>query len=512
VIHIPQMSKSERLLWRAPDRMLDLRTGNRYDDDISHGSEWPASRSIRAPVLAAALLRPDNPGRESVPVLRLAGVRITGRLELGGASLARGLRLDQCYFEESPELADARTRTIRIVDSFVPGINALNIQIDGQLDLNRSVVVGRLRLVMAHITGEFTMNGTTLVNPSDWTLFAGGLTVDGGFFCRHGFTSQGSMRLVGANFNGGVFLDRAVLTAGGKDALVADNLKVEGRMICDDLTADGALRLPGARIAGQLSWEGAIVRSQGTIGLDFRRLVAEELILTPAEPVCGMVNLENARLSVLCDDPMTWPLDLRLDGLVYDSLVSLTKREDEDREVQQYISDSADASVAITPSKDRLIWLHRNSAGYRPQPFEQLAAFYRSVGHDDEARKVLLDKQRFRRSTQKLGGKAWGYLLDWTVGYGYRPWLAAAWLAALVTTGSLVFAWWPPSPVNSAAALNFNSLVYTINLLLPVGQFVQPDQWNPGGAERWFTYTLVGLGWLLATTIITGVTRVLNRS
>lgn len=504
------MSKAERALWRNPGEILDLRTGNREDDDISHGNEWPASRSIRAPILAGALLRPGNLDRGNVPILRLTGARITGRMELGGASLARSLWLEQCYFEEPPDFADARTRTIRIVDSFVPGFNALNVQIDGQLDLNRSVVTGRLRLVMAHVTGEFTMNGTTLVNPSDWTLFAGGLTVDGGFFCRHGFTSQGGMRLVGAHLNGGAFLDGAAFAAGGKNALVADNLKVEGRMICDGLTADGALRFPGARIAGDFSWVGAIVRSRGSIALDFRRLVAEELILTLAEPVCGMVNLENVRVSVLCDDPMTWPLDLRLDGLVYDSLISVAERGANDREVQRYLTDSADTSAAFTPAKDRLVWLHRNGAGYRPQPFEQLAAFYRSVGHDDEARKVLLDKQRFRRTTQKFGGKLWSYLLDWSVGYGYRPWLAAGWLAALVTTGSLVFAWWPPSPVNSTAA-NFNSLVYTINLLLPVGQFVQPDQWNPGGAERWFSYTLVGLGWLLATTIITGVTRVLNR-
>src|SRR6202030_2589863 len=95
----------------------------------------------------------------------------------------------------------------------------------------------------------------------DWTLFAGGLTVDGGFFGRLGFESQGSMSLVGARLNGGIFLNGARLNGVRGDALIADNLRVEGRMVCDDLVADGALRLPGARINGQLSWDGATIQA-----------------------------------------------------------------------------------------------------------------------------------------------------------------------------------------------------------------------------------------------------------
>jgi len=127
--------------------------------------------------------------------------------------------------------------------------------------------------------------------------------------------------------------------------------------------------------------DGAIIRSGGT-ALDLRRLSAEELLLTLAKPVDGIVDLGNAQVSVLCDDPATWPAD--------------------------------------------------------------------------------------------------------------------------ITMGSIVFAWRPPPPLDPATSQHFNSLVYTINLLLPVGQFVQPDQWNPGGAERWFAYALVGTGWLLATAVIAG--------
>src|SRR5581483_5016326 len=188
---------------------IDFRTGIAERDNIAYGKQWPDRRCIRAKVLAALLLddRRDPEGR--VPVLRLTGARITGHLELSGAEISKTLWLDECYFDEAPDLADSRTRTLRINRSSLPGLNATNARIDGQLSLNSTIVSGRLKLVLAHITGELTLNGTQLVNPDGWTLFAGGVTVDGGFFGRNGFESQGMLRLVGARLNGGMFLDGA---------------------------------------------------------------------------------------------------------------------------------------------------------------------------------------------------------------------------------------------------------------------------------------------------------------
>ncbi len=195
--------------------------------------------------------------------------------------------------------------------------------------------------------------------------------------------------------------------------------------------------------------DGAIIRSGGT-ALDLRRLSAEELLLTLAKPVDGIVDLGNAQVSVLCDDPATWPADIRLDGFSYGSLITRAEQDRSGTDAMTYLSDSANTSAEILPARDRLVWLGRSSVGYRPQPYEQLAAFYRRMGHDDQARKVLLAKDCF-------------------IGYGYQPWLAAIWLVALVTMGSIVFAWRPPPPLDPATSQHFNSLVYTINLLLPVG-------------------------------------------
>jgi len=48
--------------------------------------------------------------------------------------------------------------------------------------------------------------------------------------------------------------------------------------------------------------------------------------------------------------------------------------------------------VPHLPAPARLDWLSRGQGDYEPQPFEQLAAQYRRVGHDEDARRVLLHK------------------------------------------------------------------------------------------------------------------------
>ena len=59
-------------------------------------------------------------------------------------------------------------------------------------------------------------------------------------------------------------------------------------------------------------------------------------------------------------------------------------------------------------------------------------------------------KQRHRRGTLNLPGRVAGRLLDVTVGYGYRPWLAAVWLVLLQTAGTVAFA--PDRPLPEVAA------------------------------------------------------------
>jgi hypothetical protein len=71
------------------------------------------------------------------------------------------------------------------------------------------------------------------------------------------------------------------------------------------------------------------------------------------------------------DEAGSWLQVLELNGLTYGALTYL-------------------------PARQRLAWLNR-SADYSPQPYEELASYYRRLGHDEQARRVLLAKQRQRR-------------------------------------------------------------------------------------------------------------------
>ena len=75
-----------------------------------------------------------------------------------------------------------------------------------------------------------------------------------------------------------------------------------------------------------------------------------------------------------------------------------------------------------------------------------------------------------------------------------------------------MFALHPPTRVEPGQGPAFNPLVYTLDLLLPVIDFGQEHAYQPHGAAQWLAYGLIAAGWILATTVAAGLTRVLNRS
>jgi len=92
---------------------------------------------------------------------------------------------------------------------------------------------------------------------------------------------------------------------------------------------------------------------------------------------------------------------------------------------------------------------------------------------------VLLARQHRRLTTLKPLGPVWGHLLDWTVGYGYRPWLAALWLAVLLAAGTVTFAITRALPVAGGPILHFNPFIYTLDLLTPIGVFGLRNAFTP---------------------------------
>jgi hypothetical protein len=286
--------------------------------------------------------------------------------------------------------------------------------------------------------------------------------------------------------NGGLFMEGTVLRNPDGVALDADNIVVEDAMECSrGFTADGMVRLRGARINGTLSFSKGALRGNDRMALHGSHMNVDELILWTEGRVEGPVSLSYSRIGVILDSTQSWPTELWLNGLTYDSI------------------------RGVAP-KERLGWVNRDKQ-FHLQPYEQLADWYRRNGHDDLARKAQLAKMRARRGVLKPARRIPGLLLDWTVGYGYRPWRAALWFGLLLTIGTTVFSLVHPHSIKQPGEQpHYNAFAYTLDLLVPVSMFGQRDFWDPAGWTQWLAYALIVTGWILATALIAGVTRVLR--
>jgi hypothetical protein len=294
-------------------------------------------------------------------------------------------------------------------------------------------------------------------------------------FCDDGFTAEGAVRLAGATIAFQFSLVGATLRNPGGDALVGVGLTVRRGMFCrDGFTADGAVDLSNATIEGTLSLRDASLNNPDGTALDLKGAQVGDLRLQPAHPPRGDVDLTNARIGTVHDVEETWQASLQLRGCTYERLEN--------------------HQIGV---RARLRWLQRNRDGYAPQPYDQLAAAYRRSGQPEAARRVGVAKQWRRRSA--LNPLNW--LLYVTVGYGYRTWLAACWLAVLTVVGTQVFSRaHAPHPIG-----------YTLDLLVPIVDLGQRKAFTPQGWALSWSWAFIAAGWMLTTAAVAGLTGIFKR-
>jgi hypothetical protein len=384
---------------------------------------------------------------------------------------------------------------------------------------------GEVRLQRSHIAGFLDLDGARLDNAGATALSADGLTVDQGMLCRDGFTARGAVRLVDARI-GYLDLSSAMLTNPGGPALLALRLNVRHNMFCRyGFTAEGGIRLVGARIGDRLSFIGARLINPDDLALDLERASADTLILRPRQPPEGGVDLTNTQVRAFSDDPASWPATMLLWGFTYEILESdeadvrarlrwLTHSKGPvyssryyDQLTAAYGHGGLEAVVTHAGSiKERMA--ARDVAGYSPEIYDQLAAAYRRAGRDEAARRVAIAKQWRRRKALGPAGKLLNWLLYLTVGYGYRTWLAAGWLAGLLACGTWIFDRAYPAGLVRAEDHGpaFHALAYTLDVLLPIVDLGQQDAWQPHGATMYWSWAFMGAGWVLTTAVAAGLT------
>jgi hypothetical protein len=411
-------------------------------------AQGAADRGERATVPAALLVelltRPVDVRRAARAALRLSGAKISGKLDLAGAQITAPMAFDRCWFAEPPDLTRASAANVRMRRCHLPGLTAQLIELRGDLDCEECEFVGPVVLRHGRIGGTVSFDGGQLHHP-------------------------------------------------GQVALNADGVTVQGTVAIRNLTCHGGIRMCTASIGGAVALGGTTLDNADGSALTMDSTYANEVWMTWAVAPRGVVSLINSRVSRLSDNPATWPEQLCLRGLTYETI------------------EGRAAAMPVSVA-ERLRWLRRDPRGFSPQPYEQLAAYYRRTGHDVEARRVLLAKQRERRRTLAWSGRFAGWLQDILVGYGYRNWLAVGWFLAFWIMGAALFTVHRPQPLLPGGTHEYNAAVYALDLLLPVVDLGQERAWSLAGQAQYAGYALSLAGWTLTAAIVAGLTRLFNRS
>jgi hypothetical protein len=262
-----------------------------FGSRLEHPTDIPLDADRLAATAGLSLARAAIVGHAEGGAVRLIGAHIGGQLNCTGAILRN----------------DAG-----------PALHADGLQVDHDMFLNHGYMDGTgdrgaIRLAGAHIGGQLDCSRATMFNLTGPALHADGLRVDQGMFLRNEFNATGindlgAVRLAGAHIGGQLDCAGATMLNDAGPALRADNLQVGRSMFLNDqFTAtgtgeDGAVRLPGARIGGQLDCSGAILRTDAGPALHADNLqVGQSMFLTDQFTATGggdrgTVRLPGARI------------------------------------------------------------------------------------------------------------------------------------------------------------------------------------------------------------------------
>ena len=535
----------ERLIAGRP---VDLRIGDPSVDGPAQAHSWGPDRDVPADVLADLLTAP-LPARSVRRQLDLTGARIVGSLDLGAAILTRGLLLRECVFLEPMMLEDAEAISLVLTGSHIRGIGARRMTCrgpvrlsngfvsDGQIDLSNSGILdvncedgtirnpggtalslyncvvergvylnygfeseGRVALHGTRIGGALDCSAGTFRSPGGEALSVYAATVGEFVYCNEKFAASGRVTFTGARIGGSLECEDGLFSNPGGIAMRADNVTVEHDLrMRGGFAAEGQVVLRGARIEGTLDCRSGSFRHPSGVALTMRNArVGTGVVMTPSV-FDGELDLRTCKVGFWSDDPPTWPGRLRLRGFTLETLDSTR-------------------SVGV---HERLLWISADPDGYHPQPYEQLAAHYRHEGDPGLARAVLVAKQRHRRSSSEWTGparwvsRAWSLVLRSTIGYGYRPWLAA-WPAALL----LLAGWFVFRHDHNVGLLivtddqpstSFSAFRYTVDALFPLAELGERARFAPVGSAAWHVFAANVGGWLLAAALVAGAAGVFKR-
>jgi hypothetical protein len=526
---------------------------DRLGDGLRPEQEDP-ERTVRADLLRLLILGGED-HRSHEKGLRLSGAWITGILDLEGCRIPRDIGLKDCRFEASPVLRSAIIDNLFLDGSALPGLQADRLEARGCLSIRGAAFTGQIRIPGARIGASIEADGATITSSDGIALYADGMEARGGVLMR-GADIRGGIILSAARLGGDVSAVGARIERPGEVALNGDAIVAGGDLALRGATIIGEARLLGARFGGDVDCTAASLSQPGGHALRLNRSSIDgAFFLRQGASVVGTLDLTATTIGAIDDEQACWPGtgDLLLNRCQYGA----------------FIGGPVDA-------ESRLDWLSRQTpdrwkADFWPQPYEHLATVLRQMGHDEDARAILIAKERIQRRARRGRAKSpvlravlatMDGILAVTLRYGRQPLLALVWLMLFWAIGTAVFAvayrsgaMKPNSPVvlraaewtmcdlqrtesrympssalvmagradpgenqlacfrnqpEAASYPEFNALMYSLDVLLPVASIGQKEYWRPDSRKPNGSFTLKYyflqsiIGWALSLLAVAG--------
>jgi hypothetical protein len=404
---------------------------DRIGDGARPNTDDPA-RAIRAAFLRFLLLGGEEGYRPHEKGIRVSGAWIQGILDLEACRVFRDIWLKDCRFDAIPVFRSSIIDRLFLDGSLLPGLEAERLEARGGMYLRGAHVTSEVRLSDSRLGGNLVCDGAAIQSRGGFALNAEGIEVRNVFL--RGADVRG-INMRGARLEADLDCAGAVVSRPDDVAIAADAIQVGGSVLLRAAHIDGEVRLTGARIGSDLDCTSTVVTNVDHDALQITRCVIEgAFFLRKEAKINGTLAMTGASMGTLHDEALSWPGegDLLLNRCRYGA----------------FIGGPVDA-------EGRLNWLSRQvperwGEDFWPQPYEQLASVFRDMGHDEDATKVLIEKERLQRRARRKRARqpllrailaAKDGILAITVAYGRQPLLAFVWLAFFWALGVAMFAY-----------------------------------------------------------------------
>ncbi len=518
---IPDLNRPEMDLLGAllDGRFVDLIPDREETLEPCHEEDWSEERVIRSIVISTICA--TTIGHEYIHPkgLQIRGGIIKDSLDLENIQFPFPIRFHQCLFEQKISLSYAKITELDLSGCCTKDIYARGLSTQGRVMLTDNFhAQGEIHLGNAKLGNYLNCTNGKFENQSGHALHGLRMRVEGDVSLE-GVEVNGCVYFYGAKIDGHMICVNGKFNNPENIALNAEGMKVGGAiMLSDGFVANGGVRLYESEVMSNLNCENSIFRNPEGDAFDAEGIKVNGTFYWEniTEKPEGKIVLKNAHVSVLQDDPQSWPDNscIQMEGFECGSITS---------------SKAMDIN-------HRLKWLDlQDPEHFSTQPYEQFIHLYRSQGLERQAKRFGIEKQKALRKHGSLPllSKIWNWLLGLFIDHGYSPEKAILWMLVPITLGAILFnaAFDQGLMTRTQGQVTFVkdelevevpyptfiSLAYSLDAFMPIVDLHQESYWLPnnsiiGGPGYLYYYWIhIGMGWFLTSLAVAAITGIVRK-